>query len=50
VAGLPDGAVVAGAGDGVAGPGVAGRGDFVGASVGGTQLGAGVGLKISLQV
>jgi hypothetical protein len=48
---LPDGAggEVASAGDGVAGPGVAGRGDLAGPSVGGTQLGAGVGLNTSLQ-
>ena len=50
-AGLPDGAGVAvGAGVGVAGPGVTGRGDFDGPDVGGTQLGAAVGLKTSLQV
>jgi hypothetical protein len=47
---LPDGARVAvGRGFGVAGPGVAGRGDFAGPSLGGTQLGAGVGLKTSVQ-
>jgi hypothetical protein len=54
-AGLPDGAAVGaglavGTGVGVAGPGVAGRGDFDGPDDGGTQLGAAVGLKTSLQV
>jgi hypothetical protein len=44
----PEVGAAVGAGFGVAGPGVAGRGVLVGPVVGATQLGAAVGLKISL--